>query len=88
VACCILQHFGRSGTPAAIHIDHNLHIQELTQLAGKEENDIVERATRHLREIQFDKRVSYAWSYEELTILEKISTGVTPAEPFAEPPEF
>jgi hypothetical protein len=80
---------------------HNELIAELTRLVGtdhslstaysKEENGIVERANqevlRHLTAILFDKRVSHAWSYEQLPMVqrimntvEKTSTGVSPAE--------
>ena len=105
-ASCLFQHFGRFGTPSAIHTDrgtafHNALVEELTRLAGtdhslstaysKEENGIVERANqevlRHLTAILFDTRVSNAWSYEQLPMVqrimntvEKTSTGVTPAE--------
>ena len=105
-ASCLFQHFGRFGTPSAIHTDrgtafHNELVEELTRLAGtdqslstaysKEENGIVERANqevlRHLTAILFDTRVSNAWSYEQLPMVqrimntvEKTSTGVTPAE--------
>jgi hypothetical protein len=60
-ASCLFQHFGRFGTPAAIHTDrgtafHNALVMDLTRLAGtdhslstaysKEENGIVERANQ------------------------------------------
>ena len=99
---CLFQHFGRFGTPAAIHTDrgtafHNELIAELTQLVGtdhslstaysKEENGIVERTNqevlRYLTAILFDKRLSHAWSYEQLPMVqcimntvENTSTGV------------
>ena len=59
-ASCLFQHFGRFGTPSAIHTDrstafHNELVVERIRLAGtdlslsavcsKEENGIVERAT-------------------------------------------
>ena len=58
---------------------------------SKEENGIVERANqevmRHLRVILFDARVHDKWSYEQLSMVqrimntvEKTATGVTPAE--------
>ena len=86
----------RSGTAF-----HYALVEEFTRLAGtdhslataysKEENGIVERANkevlRHLTVIFFDTRVSNAWSYEQLPMVqrimntvEKTSTGVTPAE--------
>jgi len=44
----------------------------------KEENGIVERANeevlQHLTVILFDKRISHAWSYEQLPMVEKSST--------------
>jgi hypothetical protein len=64
---------------------------KLTIAYSKEENAIVERANqeviRHLRALLFDKRVYNKWSFEELSLVqrimntvEKTATGVTPAE--------
>jgi len=94
-ASCLLQHFGRFGTPSAIHTDrgtafHNELVEKLTRLAGadhslstaysKEENGIVECANqevlRHLTAILFDTRVSNAWSYEQLPMVQRIMNTV------------
>ena len=75
-ASCLFQHFGRFGTPAAIHTDRGTAFHnELTLLVGtdhslstaysKEERSNQE-VLRHLTAILFDKRVSHAWSYEQL----------------------
>ena len=65
--------------------------QLLTTAYSKEENAIVERANkevlRHLNALLFDARVHDKWSYEQLSMVqrimntvEKTSTGVTPVE--------
>ena len=86
---------------------HNELITELTRLCGMEHsfattyssevNGIVERANqevlRHLRASLFDSRVHDEWSFEQLSLVqrimntvEKTSTGVTPAEQPCCPP--
>ena len=105
-ASVIINHFGRFGSPEAIHTDqgqafHDELITELLRLCGieqslataysSEENGIVERANqevlRHLRALLFDSRVHDMWSFELLSLVqrimntvEKTSTGVTSAE--------
>ena len=95
-ASAILNHIGRFGTPEAIHTEqgsafHNDLITELTQLCGiehsfataysSEENGIVERANqevlRHLRALLFEQ---LPLVQRIMNTVEKISTGVTPAE--------
>ena len=55
---------------------------------SKEETGLVERANqelmRHLRAILFDARVHYKWSYEQLSMVQRIMNtalnGVTPPQ--------
>jgi len=64
--------------------------QSLATVYSSEENRIVERANqeelRHLNAVLFDSRIHDKWSYEQLSMVqrimntvEKTSTGVTPA---------
>ena len=92
-ASCMLQQFGRFGTPEVVHTDrgiafHKELIAELLHVAGTKQSlttEFSKEVLRHLNAILFDSRVHCKWSYEQLPMMqcimntvEKTSTGVTP----------
>ena len=74
---------GRFGAPEVVHIDHKELVSELLRMTSTEQslatayssqvNGIVERANQKLL------RHLNKWSYEQLPMVQRTSTGVTPA---------